>query len=107
MVDKVTLGEVSRKLDDMDERYTAVLKGIDTQVRMTNGRTTKLESQVEVLNREMRDIRIAPQPVVLPDGESISIRVSPKLWAVIGSVVSALAIFAPMVQQWIEGLFHK
>lgn len=41
--DQVTLGEVYRKLIDIDGRHGAQLAAIEAQARLTNGRTSRLE----------------------------------------------------------------
>ena len=73
--DDVTIGEVFRRLCDMDERYEKKLDQIDQQVRLTNGRTTKLEERVEGIMRRFRS----------GAGESFAVTISPKIWAAIAA----------------------
>jgi hypothetical protein len=56
-INEVTTGELYRRLCDMDERHGATLADISTQVRLTNGRTTRLEAHVEGHDRELRDLK--------------------------------------------------
>lgn len=102
----VTLGELYRLVTSLKEEHGDKLDAIDTQVRITNGRTTKLETQMSVVQQDVRDLK-PPQPpgvpVVTPEGESLSIKVSPKMWAAIvalGSGIMALGL-------WIQSLIHK
>jgi len=103
---QVTLGEVYRLVKALKDEHGDKLDAIDGQVRLTNGRTTRLEEQVFRLNQEMRDVKHVPEsvPVVNQDGESLSInaRVSPKMWAAMASFVTGLTIFAPMVAEWLR-----
>lgn len=55
--DDVTLGELLRRLDDVDERHSALLSDISREVKLTNGRTTRLEARVEGHDRELRDLK--------------------------------------------------
>ena len=108
---QVTLGEVFRLVQALKEEHGDKLDSIETQVRITNGRTTKLEAHVEVLNREMRDLKIPLMtppalPVVTPEGESLSVsaKVSPKMWAAIAGFGTALMVFLPTLREWLEKL---
>lgn len=104
----VTLGEVYRLVKDLKEEHGSKLDAIDSQVRITNGRTTKLEAHVEVLNREVRDLKPQPPltppglPVMTPEGESLSIKISPKMWAAIAGLGAALVVFLPALQKWLD-----
>lgn len=53
----VTLGELYRRLCDIDERHSAQLGDIMDQAKLTNGRTTRLETRVEGHDRELRDLK--------------------------------------------------
>lgn len=101
---KVTLGEVYRLVCNLKDEQGDKLDAIEHQVRIANGRTTRLETQMELLNRE-RDVKVLP--VVVPTGESLSIQVSAKMWAGIMALVSSLAVFGPMLGEWIKALFGK
>lgn len=107
--DDKTIGEVYRRLVDMDERYETKLDRIEEQVRKTNGRTTTLEANYEHIRSEIRSIRrphtpasLPAIPVATPDGESLSIKISKKMFALIASVIAALLIFAPIVAEWLK-----
>ena len=110
MSDNVTIGEVYRRLVDMDERYDAKLSGIDAQVRITNGRTTKLETQMDMANREIRDIKRATRPPAtppsLPDmNESIKLTISPNMWKLIaGGLGAAAGLGFPAIVRWLSQL---
>jgi hypothetical protein len=98
---KVTIDEVFRLIQTVKQEHGAKLDAIDSQVRLTNGRTTRLEMQVAVLNRESeQDQRTPPQ-----EGESFTLRVTPKMWALIASVFTGLSVFGPMLAEWIKKLF--
>ena len=104
----VTLGEVYRLVQAVKEEHGIKLDAIDTQVRITNGRTTTLETKVEGLQRDVHGLKPPPPqtppglPVMTPDGESLSIRISPKMWAVIAAIASSLYIFVPIAAKWLE-----
>ena len=103
--DKVTTGEIYRRLCDMDERYEKKLDRIETQVRTTNGRTTVLETKMTDYGREIGRLNSAVFPrhpvTEQPSGESVSIRISPKVWAAIaagGGVLFMMAV--ETLKQW-------
>jgi hypothetical protein len=98
---KVTLGEVYRLVLKVAEEHGDKLDAIEQQVRITNGRTTKLETQMETINRE-RDVKVLP--MVVPEGESLSIKISPKMWALIASAFMGMSMFAPVLQRWLTKL---
>ncbi len=94
----VTIGEVYRLVKTLKDEHGDKLDAIDAQVRLTNGRTTVLEQQVIALNK-------APSPpVVTADGESLTIKITPKMWALIASVVATLSVVAPMVADVLKKL---
>jgi hypothetical protein len=103
----VTLGELFRLVMSLKEEHGNKLDKIDLQVRITNGRTTTLEEQMRAVKVDVRDLK-PPQPsgvpVVTPEGESLSIKVSAKMWAAIVAVGTALAVFVPMLAEWFKGL---
>lgn len=112
----VTVYEVYRKLVDMDERYEAKLNGIDKQVRITNGRTTTLEAEMRGVKEDVRDIRLGVMPVpstppslpvMTQEGESISVKVSPKMWAAF--LVAAPVAWYALISfgKWIEQLLER
>lgn len=92
--DKVTTGEIYRRLCDMDDRYEKKLDRIEDQVRTTNGRTTKLETRMTEQARELGRLNSAvfPRPANLqtatPEGEFI--RFSPKVWTVLAAAGGVL-----------------
>lgn len=108
--DDKTVGEIYRRLVDMDERYEKKLDRIEEQVRLTNGRTTTLEANYENIKteiarlmRQFLHLKTVPAvPVTTPDGESLSIKISKKMFALIASVVAALLIFAPIIADWLK-----
>lgn len=110
MADDKTIGEVYRLVEGLKEDHGKKLDDIDTQVRLTNGRTTKLEVHVETLKSEVRSLKhhhqyTAPPtpPALLPapiaDGESLSIKVSPKMWRVLAGAGGALFV---MLVEWLR-----
>jgi hypothetical protein len=103
----VTLGEVFRLITALKEEHGTKLDAIDKQVRITNGRTTTLEEQMRGVQQDVREMK-PPQPagvpVVTPDGESLSIKVSAKMWAAIVAVGTALAVFVPIIADWLKNL---
>lgn len=105
--DDKTIGEVYRRLVDMDERTEKKLDRIEEQVRMTNGRTTRLEANYAYLNSEIAHLRQPPPtppslPVTTADGESLSIKasISPKMWAGIVSGAAAIYVLVQMFAKW-------
>ena len=103
--DSVTLGEVYRLVLDLKEDQGEKLDAIDKQVRLTNGRTTRLEEQMQQVNRDLREVRQRPAQAF--DGESFSIKVSKKMWLLIASVVGSMPVFAPIVADWIKKAFER
>ena len=101
--DDRTIGEVYRHLVDMDQRTEKKLDRIEEQVRLTNGRTTRLEERVELL-RSQHPITPSSLPVVTPEGESLSIKVSPKMWAAIVSGGAVLWVAAQWAADWLKKL---
>ena len=111
MSDNVTLGEVFRLVEALKDEHGEKLDKIDQQVRLTNGRTTRLEVHVDTLKTEVRSLKHAQpaapsQTVSTAEGESLSIKVSPKMWALIASAFAGLTIFAPMVSEWVKNMVN-
>ncbi|MDP2319555.1 MAG: hypothetical protein Q8O42_09495 [Acidobacteriota bacterium] len=113
MADEVTVGEVYRRLVDMDERYETKLDRIEAQVRTTNGRTTTLEANAKHVASSLRAIwsRIngTPHtPTSLPSaepGESFGVKISPGMWKALAAAGGALATLAlPRVAEWLQKL---
>jgi hypothetical protein len=105
----VTTGEIYRRLCDMDERYEKKLNSIDLQVRMTNGRTTRLEEKVLGINRDIRGMKQAHPsgtsiPVATPDGESIQVRISSRMWV---GICGAVAFASPLIFDWLKNWLQK
>lgn len=106
---EVTVGEVYRRLVDMDERYEARAHSVDAkldrielQVKTTNGRTTKLETLVDGLRGSVRALwaRLNDTPPHTPrnlpapeSGESFGfgVKISPGMWKAIYTAGGALA----------------
>jgi len=57
MVDDVTVGEVFRRLIDMDERHSAQLTSIESQARLTNGRVARSETRLDWHDGELRELK--------------------------------------------------
>jgi len=113
--DQFTIGEVYRRLVDMDERYVAQLARIEAQVQKTNGRTTKLETLVDNLRANVRalwtrteDAPAPPTPPALPvveAGERFSVTVSPAMWKALAAGAGALgALLLPRLAEWLGKL---
>jgi hypothetical protein len=101
----VTLGEVFRLITALKEEHGRKLDSIEEQTLKTNGRTTTLEGQMARVQMDVRDLKPAQPPgvpVVTPEGESLRIHMSTKVWAGIVALVSSLAIFAPIVAEWLQ-----
>jgi hypothetical protein len=101
----VTLGELFRLIIALKEEHGKKLDQIDLQVRITNGRTTKLEEQMLAVKQDVRELKPPNPPgvpVVTPEGESLRIHMSKAVWAGIVALVSSLAIFAPIVAEWFK-----
>jgi hypothetical protein len=106
----VTLGELFRLITALKEEHGNKLDKIDLQVRITNGRTTALEEQMRAVKVDVRDLKPPTPsgvPVVTPEGESLSIKVSARMWAAIVAVGTALAVFVPMLADWFKSLGNK
>jgi hypothetical protein len=106
--DDVTVAEVYRLLGAMNLK----LDSIDTQVRITNGRTTKLETEMIDVKEDVRDIKeLAANPPSVPivnqEGESLSIKVSPKMWALIAAAFGSLTVFGPVILEWVKSLLGQ
>ncbi len=109
--DEVTTGEIFRRLCDMDERYEKKLDRIEQQVRTTNGRTTTLEANFENLKSEVRSMKGPVTPPSLPsfpvttnDGESITVKVSNKVWT---GICAAVAVASPILVEKLKDWFGK
>lgn len=99
--DKVTTGEIYRRLCDMDERYEKKLDRIEDQVRTTNGRTTALETTMKDHGREIGRLTSAvfPRPhAPVGDGESLTVKISPKLWV---ALAAAAGMLFPVLVEWV------
>jgi len=103
--DEVTVGEVYRRLVDMDDK----LDRIETQVRTTNGRTTKLEALVDELRGSVRRLwakrsdvpHTPPSSPPVEAGESISVKISPAMWRALAAAGGALAaLLWPKLTAW-------
>lgn len=95
-------------LKDMDERHEKKLDQIETQVRLTNGRTTKLEERVDGIKSELRTLKhhhaVPPTPPALPaveQGESFSVKISAKLWV---AIAAAGGMLFPALIKWLGTL---
>lgn len=98
--DKVTTGEIYRRLCDMDERYEKSLDRIEAQVRATNGRTTVLETTIKDHGRELGRLNSAvfPKPSAThTPGESLSIKITPKVWT---ALAAAGGLLFAMLVEW-------
>jgi hypothetical protein len=103
MHEDVTIGEVYRRLVDMGDD----VKEIKAQVKLTNGRTTKLESRVEQHDTEIHALRHPDPPVVPPVPpeikELIDIARDAKGVAKFGKVVWAVGgAIVPLVLWWLS-----
>ena len=101
--DGVTVAEIYRLLGAMNYK----LDSIDKQVRITNGRTTKLETEMVEVKEDVRDIKTLAAnppsvPIVNQEGESLSIKVSPKMWALIASAFMGMSMFGPILAEWLK-----
>jgi hypothetical protein len=109
----VTLGEVFRLITALKEEHGNKLDAIEHQVRITNGRTTTLEGKMERVILDVRDLKNPPPqsnpsvPIMTPEGESLSIKVSPKMWVLIASAFGSMTVFAPMIAEWFKKLFGQ
>jgi len=103
--DDKTIGEVFRLIESLKDDHGKKLDDIEKQVRITNGRTTKLETQVEGLMRAA-SIPVTPPslPIMTPEGESLSIKISPKMWALIASAFMGMSMFGPILADWLKKL---
>lgn len=91
-----------RLLEKMDREHGEDLKEIRRQTTATNGRLIKLETRVDRGDQELKRLNSAvfkrPDPTdtsAAKVGESLSIRMSPKIWtalAAAGGVLFAMAV---------------
>lgn len=106
--DDKTIGEVYRRLVDMDERYERTLDRIETQVRTTNGRTTTLEANFANLKSAVGNLQAhMPTPTALPvvdAGESISVKISPKIWV---ALAAAGGMLLPKLIMWLNAWLER
>lgn len=103
-MDEMTIGEISRSLARLEKsqgEQTIKLDVIKEQTLKTNGFVARHEERLKVLESK----ESTPKTVVVPEGESLSIKISPKMWAGIVGGVSALSIAAPKIGEWIEKFF--
>lgn len=99
--DKVTTGEIYRRLCDMDDRYEKKLDQIEVEVRTTNSRTTTLEAIVKDHGRDLGRLTSAvfPRPhAPADDGESLTVKISPKLWV---ALAAAGGMLFPVLVEWV------
>lgn len=111
--DEMQLGEIGRALERLEEGQRAhgdKLDEIKEQTLKTNGAIGRHEVRLNVLDREMRDLKrerhAAPTPPALPsipvstnEGESIQIKISNKIWV---AIVAAVMAVWPMIVDWIQ-----
>lgn len=108
----ITLGEVYRRLVDIDERWDSKLNAIDQQVRITNGRTTTLEAEMKAVKADVQ--RLTPPfqtppslPIMTNEGESLSVKISPKMWLTIAAAGSATWLALWQFAKWVENLIER
>jgi hypothetical protein len=87
--DDVTLGEIYRRLLDIDERHGDQLAQVIEQQKIANGRTTRLEARSDGHDRELRDIRLTPRPV---DGPPVAVAIPPEIAELLSLARSAKGV---------------
>ncbi|HYC00453.1 MAG TPA: hypothetical protein VEC57_15050 [Candidatus Limnocylindrales bacterium] len=109
MTDDVTIGEIHRRLVDIDERHSHQLNEIATQVRITNGRTTRLEERVTGHDHELKNLKRVDVPAPLPpelrelidlarDARGVA-RFGKAMWAIGGAIVPIVIWLLSQVQR--------
>lgn len=98
-----------RLLERMDREHGDDLKEIRKQTTETNSRVVKLETRADRSDQELKRINSAVFPrsqsvqpsaaVVAPEGESLSVKFSPKLWTVLAA---GGGVLFSMLIQWLK-----
>ncbi len=114
MSDEMNSGEISRVLARLERgqaAHGAKLDEIREQTMKTNGYVGRHEERLTMLDRDVRDLKLAAPPppppslpIMTPEGESLSIKISPKMWALIASAFMGMSMFGPILAEWLKRL---
>jgi hypothetical protein len=102
----ITIGEIGRRLAAMEatqrerhEENGARLDRIDDKLAQINGRVGRGEERLNAHDRELRDVKRDRQAVIgdRREGESLTVRITPKMWAALAAAWSGLMLLAQML----------
>lgn len=98
----ITTGEVFRRLEDIDERFTKTLDNIQSKVTATNGTVIRHGERLTHLERAVQTT-VTTTTTTTPENDAFKLNfgMSKRMGALIGSLVAGLSLFGPDIKELI------